>query len=231
MRLHRFYFNQEIADRNEVVIDNEKLLHQITSVFRLKSGDKIVLFDGSGNDYICEFQMGEINRAKIISKDKSRFIPNKQIILCQAIVKKDNFEFIVEKATEIGVSKIIPLIAFRSEKKNLNEERLNKIIMEASEQSSRGNIPELLPVEQGLENVLKSYEGKKLAFHTGEDCLEMDKESFTDKEIMVFIGPEGGWTDEEVAMFHKYNVPLYSLGKQVLRAETASLIALYNVIS
>lgn len=231
MRLHRFYLSQQISDKNEVIIDDEKLLHQITSVFRMKNGDKIVLFDGSGTDYICEFEIGDINRAKIISKEPSRFIPNKNVILCQAVVKKDNFEFIVEKATEIGVSKIIPLIASRSEKKNLNEERLGKIIIEASEQSGRGNIPELKSIQQGLENVLKSYRGKMVAFHTGENCLEIDKGGFTDKEIMVFIGPEGGWTDEEVAMFHKYNVPLYSLGKQVLRAETASLIALYKVIS
>jgi 16S rRNA (uracil1498-N3)-methyltransferase len=121
-------------------------------------------------------------------------------------------------------------VSERSEKKSLNMERLEKIVIEASEQSGRGTIPTIHPVVTLAEaiNQIKGS-GAILAFHTEGELFQddvLDKE----KSIALFIGPEGGWSEKEVDLFHVENIPVKSLGKQVLRAETAAIAVLAKVI-
>lgn len=140
MRLHRFYISETVGDKNEITINSTEQVNQIRRVFRLKTGDSIVIFDRSGYDYECRigsFWKGLLSLI-VVSNSRSRYMPSRDIYLCVAVVKKDTFEWIVEKATELGVTDIIPIIAERSEKKSLNGERLKKIAIEASEQSGRG---------------------------------------------------------------------------------------------
>jgi 16S rRNA (uracil1498-N3)-methyltransferase len=236
MRLHRFYTTETIGLQKKITINSAEMVNQIRRVFRLKSGDMVIIFDGSGSDYEC--RIADFGKESITldvdTSSRSRFMPERKITLCAAIVKKDTFEWIVEKATELGVTKIIPIMAERSEKKNLNEMRLNKIAIEASEQSGRGNVPVIHPIMSLTESL--GWVNKKsisaVVFHTdgGTSAREyITGEGFSNLQE-VFIGPEGGWSPEELELFHKDNIPVVTLGNQVLRAETAVIAALSLVI-
>jgi 16S rRNA (uracil1498-N3)-methyltransferase len=233
MRLHRFYILEVIGDKKEVAISSLEQVNQIRQVFRLKTGDLIIIFDGSGFDYECrieEFTKDSMSLA-VVSKIKSRYIPIRDIYLCMAAVKKDTFEWIVEKATELGVTNIIPIIAERSEKKSLNMERLEKIAVEASEQSGRGNIPtigEIVSLDEALVFLKKKENIELVAFHTESENNEILAKVGLAKisPIAVFIGPEGGWSPNEISVFHKNNVGIECLGQQILRSETAVVSAL-----
>jgi 16S rRNA (uracil1498-N3)-methyltransferase len=120
MRLHRFYISEKIGVKTEITVNSVELVNQIQRVFRLKKGDMVITFDGSGLDFECEI-VGlekEAVALKVIKSEPSRFVPKREVYLYQALVKKDNFEWIVEKATELGVTHIIPVMAERSEKKS-----------------------------------------------------------------------------------------------------------------
>ena len=240
MRLHRFYVREMINAQVELSIHSAELTNQIRKVFRLKNGDFVILFDGSGFDYECKIS-GSAKESidfSVVSSQHSRYMPSRDIYLCAAITKKDTFEWIVEKATELGVTHIVPVLAERSEKKSLNEERLRKIAIEASEQSGRGGVPQILPITKldevtGLTAALENT--KSIVFHTeGEmlnkkDVVASDGISGEAQPLYVFIGPEGGWSQAEMDMFHRLDMPVACLGNQVLRAETAVIVALSAV--
>ncbi len=249
MRLHRFYFDELIGDRTELVIKSAELINQIRNVFRMNIGDKLVIFDGLGSDY--EFTIDSFNGESIISTEssgsthgsmlilklatqmRSAFIPARKIFLFAAIVKKDNFEWIVEKATELGVTDIIPVMAERSEKKSLNESRLKKIAVEASEQSGRGDVPkiwEIMKLEEAVGFARGLTSAKTIVFHTEGEVLSRSDLGIPRSDLGVFIGPEGGWSPRELEMFHKDNLLIRSLGPQVLRAETAVIATLSQVV-
>ena len=256
MRLHRFYIAEKIGNNTEMKIKSVELSNQIRKVFRLKLGDHVVLFDGSGFDYesSVEDYGNDFVTVKVLGAKQSRFMAGRdsanearEVVLCAGVVKKDTFEWIVEKATELGVSKIIPVMAERSEKKSLNMDRLRKIAVEASEQSGRGDVPEIGDIATLAEAVelcekvdVTSCDIVKLAFHTdGETYSTAKIRSNTNNKLagksetmklVIFIGPEGGWSPDEIEMFHKHNIDIYSLGNQVLRSETAVVVALSLVM-
>jgi 16S rRNA (uracil1498-N3)-methyltransferase len=232
MRLHRFYTPETVGDRSEATIENRELAHQIRNVFRLTPGDRLIIFDGSGSDYECAIASyaGDDRVAlDVLGKSPSRYMPARRVWLFAAIVKKDNFETIVEKATELGVTDVVPVLAERSEKKGLNEERLRRIAREASEQSGRGDVPTIhpiMPLEEAV-HAAAAQELEAVAFHTDGDPVEnLDR----GRDAAVFIGPEGGWSPDEIALFHANKIAVRCLGPQVLRAETATVAALSRVV-
>jgi len=246
MRLHRFFIPELVGNRTELIIRSSDLVGQLRRVLRLKIGEEAVIFDGSGSDYtaaIAQYVGADCVVFDVRGAARSRYMPSRKIYLCAALVKKDNFEFIVEKATELGVTDIIPVLAERSEKKSVNEERLNKIAVEASEQSGRGNVPVVHPVvslKEAVELFKKEESGERgsiempaavqcLVFHTDGEHLNRNGLP-KDAPIALFIGPEGGWSPDEVAMFHAHDIDTVCLGSQVLRAETAVVAALSQVV-
>lgn len=233
MRLHRFFVSEAIGKQSSIRVNSSELVNQVRRVFRLKKGDRVLLFDGSGSDYESEI-VDSTDKAitfNVSSVSRSRYVAPRKIYLCAAIVKKDNFEFIAEKATELGVTDIIPVIAERSEKKALNESRLKKIALEASEQSGRGDIPTIHGIQalnQCIE-YLNTNEIYSIAFHTeGEQFRHKDIRG--EEPLAIFIGSEGGWSPSELDMFHKNDIDIVCLGSQVLRAETAVISALSGVV-
>lgn len=221
MRLHRFFIEQKIPESGEVMITDKDLIHQWGKVFRLKASDRVIIFDGTGFDYVSEIVSLNKNEAvlKVVEKIKNENVPKKEIHLFQSIIKKDNFEWVLEKGTELGVSYFHPIISERSEKKNINFERAGKIIKEASEQSGRGSLPilgELIDLKESLGNDFPS-----IAFHPTGD--KFDRSNFEKEKIVgIFIGPEGGWSDRELEIFKEKGIKILSLGPQILRAETAA---------
>lgn len=229
MRLHRFYISTEIGSQKELHVQNSSLSNQLRKVFRMKRGDDVILFDGSGNDYVSslvDFDGEEGIVFVVNAVEKSRFIPKTKTFLYASVVKKDNFEWITEKATELGITHIIPVISERSEKKSLNMDRLQKIIIEASEQSGRGNISEIKKPISLVDAIADKQTDIRFAFHLEGETVSYDKKT----DVSVFIGPEGGWSMVEIDLFRQNNITIVSLGKQILRAETAVIAALAKVI-
>lgn len=238
MRLHRFYINQTIGSLKDIIISSKEITKQITQVFRMKTGDSIIIFDSSGFDYECNIQ--EISKktdsitVNVINKIPSRFMPISQVCLYMAIIKKDNFEWVVEKATELGITDIYPVLAERSEKKLLNIDRLKKIAIESSEQSGRGNIPiihEIKTIKESVDiiSAKQNTATVNITFHTEGQKIELN--AIKNKNLLnVLIGPEGGWSANEIEMFHKANISIKTLGNQVFRAETAVIVALSFIL-
>ena len=222
MRLHRFYIEGQIG--KELRIDNKELLHQWQKVFRLKASDRVVVFNGGDSEYEGYFKLLAKNEAVLVI-DKETKVENlvkTELHLFQSIIKKDNFELIVEKCTEIGVSAFHPLISERSEKKDLNVERLNKISKEAAEQSGKTKLPEIFNPEK-LAKAIADFDGELFVLDFGGE--EMARLNLAKgKKIGVLIGPEGGWSDNEILWFEEKGIKSVSFGSQTLRAETAAIV-------
>ncbi|MEQ1561580.1 MAG: RsmE family RNA methyltransferase, partial [Nitrospira sp.] len=209
MRIHRFYLNTPISDDVFDVPDKE-LVHQWRSVFRYNVGSEVILFDGSGMEYLAIITSLRNSGAsvEVLEKKKNKNKPKTNLWLCVGLIKKDNFELVVQKATELGVSHVIPVLCERSEKKNLNMDRLRKIAVEASEQSGRADIPVIHEIVSLRELLEKGQLPKDKMF------LNMDGQYIADvlqiensKNLAVFIGPEGGWSETEEKEFALHSTP------------------------
>lgn len=229
MRLHRFYVEEKIGDEAHITLHSPELLNQLRNVFRFKSGDEVILFDGSGKDFtvsIEEFEKDAV-RVSVSTREENHVLPIRETYLFASIVKKDTFEWIAQKATELGVSHIVPIMSDRSEKKSLNEDRLRKIIIEAAEQSGRATLPALHEIVD-LQTALATHRHvQSVVWHTkAPKFVSQDvQEAFG-----AYIGPEGGWSPAELDLFKKYNLPVRSLGPQVLRAETAVIAVISRLV-
>src|SRR3989344_3057867 len=174
MRLHRFYVLQPLGE--EVVINDVSTIKQWTKVFRYKKADFVVLFDGVGSDGTYSIESISPKECVLLrAKVSPSYIPEKKLTLYISVIKKDNFELVIQKATELGVTTIIPIIGERSEKKNLNGERLNKIAIESSEQCGRGDIPTILPIIS-LSEVLETESPHDVTYFLHMDGAPWDSE-------------------------------------------------------
>ena len=223
MRLHNFFIEEKIGDRSRIEVSDSDLIHQWRHVFRLNTGASVVLLDNSGFEYTAQFTTLTYLKAEfvILEKRKNKFLPKKEIFLFQALIKTDKFEWILEKGTELGVSHFRPVITHRTVAKKLNLVRARKIVTESAEQSGRGTLPALYEPMK-LEELVSTYEFPYVAFDpSGKPWTHKDFE--TTNALGVLIGPEGGWSEQELALLKSKNIPLISLGTQILRAETAAI--------
>ena len=224
MRLHRFFIEQKIEPSVRVVIKDGKLLHQWKHVLRLGTGDKVVLFDGFGTDSRCELASLSKDEAVCLVRESvlSAPAPKLQFFLFASLIRKERFEWLLEKATELGVMQIRPVIADRSAVKKFNLERAKDIVKEAAEQSGRGTLPALYePME--LRNVFKEYQFfESIAFDPHGEPFQKAKWENAAK-LGAFIGPEGGWSARELELFREHKTTVCSLGTPTLRAETAAV--------
>jgi 16S rRNA (uracil1498-N3)-methyltransferase len=230
MRLHRFYIeNQDyetLKTGDIFSMKEESLVRQITLILRAQIGDSLNLFT---DVYEFECVIVSISKKELAlqkKKEVKRLLQKREIILVQSLVKKDKFEWIAQKATELGVTDIIPVISERSEKRGLDEKRLRKILIEATEQSGWGKVPTLHPIET-LEKTLATL------VHSKKDIYVLDMGGVGSVEkgsapIALCVGPEGGWGEKDKALFKKYNLSILSIGESVLRAETAAIISVYH---
>jgi 16S rRNA (uracil1498-N3)-methyltransferase len=227
MRLHRFYTTEHLSGQDSMTLRDESALHQLRDVFRLTKGDRVIFFDGDGYDYIYEAEVIAKKEASFgYVEKKANFIPTKNVTLYMSLIKKDNFELVLEKATELGVTHFVPVITERTLGKNLNIERAEKIMKEASEQCGRGDVPTIGETTD-LEYVLSKNPDVIIFDMEGED-LSNYKPSTNDYKLL--IGPEGGWSDRELQMFKDKNTKVLKLGDTVLRAETAAIVSCATII-
>ncbi len=229
--MHRFIGKFPISD-NEFWVGDEELVHQVRDVLKLRVGEKIVLVGGEGKEAICEITGfdGDYLGIKVLENKENQNDPKVSVELYLSILKNENFDLAVQKAVEVGVSKIIPIIADHTVKTGLKAERIKKIMKEASEQSGRAVVPELIePMDLKDAIKLAGENDVNIFFDVSGEKLDL-KKSLKIKKIGVFIGPEGGWSEREISAAKFAKLKLCSFGKLVYRAETASTIAVYEAV-
>ena len=233
MKLHRFIGKFDLS-KKELSISDVDFVNQARNVLRLKIGDELVLCDGKLDEAVAKILLLAKDKAEleILEIIKNKNEPENYVILYCSILKKENFELAVQKAVEVGVKEIVPIITTRTVKLGLNYERLNKIIKEAAEQSGRGVLPILRKAVNFDEAVkqAKSANNLNLFFQAGYPSIvhkQADRPKCVQCKIGVFVGPEGGWNEEEIKNAQSNGFTLVGLGKTILRAETAAVIASY----
>ncbi len=227
MRRQRLISDFDLSAK--VFITDASFLNQIRNVLRFKKGDEITLCDGMGRerDFSVTLSSKEEIILEPVSEERDAFIPERKVILCLSIIKKDNFEVAAQKAVECGVSGIVPVISERTIKGNIDIERLKKIIREASEQSGRGSVPDISSPVSLEESLSLSSSGNIFAFHTDPESISVPDDSGRSDTDFLFIGPEGGFSDKEIELFREKNAIFRSLGNLILRAETAAAVSVY----
>lgn len=228
------FFTQDIT-RTEGCITGEDAKH-IAKVLRMKVGDGLTVCDTKGYDYDCmieEIGAGEVH-LKVLSVAPSQTEPSVRVHLYQAMPKADKLETIVQKAVELGAASITPVMTrrcvSRPDAKSMDKKlvRYNRIALEAAKQCGRGVVPPvqpLLELPQALEQMQQS--GCPILFY--ENATAPAKQILAKagaSEIAVLIGAEGGFDEDEVALAKEHGCHVLSLGKRILRCETAPLAAL-----
>lgn len=231
MRLNRFFgdfdFSKEI-----IKISDKEIFNQLKNVLRMKVGDRVVLCDGNLNEAIS--QIVGLNKNfiefKVIKIEKNKNESKIYTILYCSILKKENFEIVVQKVTEIGIKEIIPIICANTVKLNLKEKRLRKIIKEAAEQSGRGLLP-ILNKPLFFDEAINKAKQNNLNIFFDINGLSFDQILNNNQvsKIGIWIGPEGGWTNSEIKLAKENDFKIISLGKLTLRAETAAILGSYFI--
>ena len=230
----RLYYPDSIVENTTGLITKEHT-HYIVNVLRLKRGSKINFFNKNG-EWKSEIIYLEKSRVevKFLKKIKQPTSSSK-INLAICLVKKNPMENIMQKATELGVGKIIPIISERTEVKELNFDRAKKIVIEATEQSNQLVPPEILKVVK-LKDFLKNLEvNTKLLFADVNSNNNLKKEDLKNsKSLSVLIGPEGDFSSQErETILGNTNVIPFRLSRNILRSDTAviSAISMINFIN
>lgn len=226
MRLHRFFIGASVPSSGDFTITDGNLLNQWRNVLRMGVGDTLVALDGAGSEAVCALVQLEKKSAQLsVLEYRTGIVSLRKVTLFMALIKRDNFELVLQKATELGVSRIVPLQTARSEKKGVNRERSERILREATEQSGRTTVP-ALDEEVCVVDVIRKYDMPLVAFDPRGTLSARDTQSMTLDTMGIMIGPEGGFTEEEILFFNEHHVPIVCTGKTILRAETAAVVAL-----
>lgn len=242
--MHWFYVKNSQIKEGKIKITGQDVTH-IRQVLRMKAGERVVICDGEGTDYYCTLEeLGEKEvAARIEQMNASESELPMEVYLFQGLPKMDKMEFIIQKAVELGVHAVIPVAAKRSvvrldeKKAEKKRERWQGISEAAAKQSGRGIIPEVYAPMSFSEAVSMAgeMEVRIIPYEQAEgmertrkllDEISRDASKGCHKKIAVFIGPEGGFEETEILQAEKKGVIPVSLGKRILRTETAPLVVL-----
>ncbi len=231
---HRFFIPPDWLTPPTVEL-YEETARQIKTVLRLQPGDEIVVLDNSGMAWSVRLTEVSKNRARgeIIEQQPARSEPTVHLTLYQGTLKGQKFEWVLQKGTELGVSCFVPTICHRSvvdkaEALFKKQERWRRIIQEAVEQSGRGKLPmlaEAMSFDKSLAQAKTQHDLIIMPWEAaaGDSSLKAVLNEHQTGSIAVFIGPEGGFSDEEAALASEAGAHLVKLGPRILRAETAGL--------
>ena len=233
MKLHRFYVGG-MHDKwgpkelnHKLWVNDARLVNQWLKVLRYRVGDELVLFnDETERIYkVIKVEFPHSVGLELVT-EQDRKMPSKHVYLLWSLLKKDKNDWVLQKATELGVRNFVPILAERSEKTGFDIERAHKILVEAAEQCGRADIPDIrepiLPA-----TALAEYASKPLFIcEQGRGAADLQGLD----ELAVLIGPEGGWSDTERAMFSEANLAHINIASFTLRAETAAVIAVSKAL-
>lgn len=231
MEIKRFFLDKNSFDGDRFVISGDEFVH-MTKVLRHKVGYKIIVCLNDGKDYHATVTAIEKDHAiarldSIVLNDTATVC---EFTLFQALPKGDKFDFIAQKAVELGVDKIVPFVSDYTNEKLINHNRCMRIMQEASKQCGRSNVASLFDITNidGIIERVKDYGLALMAYEgetentIGDYLFEIEKAD----SIAVIIGSEGGFSKEEYVKLKDSGVRPFSLGKRILRCETASIVAL-----
>ena len=227
-------YNPDSIEENSTNLLSKEHTHYVVNVMRLKRGSNINFFNSEG-EWKSEIVFLDKDRVevKIIEKIKQpKGLSNIELAIC--LVKKNPMEIILQKATELGVRKITPIISERTEVKELNYDRANKIVIEATEQSNQLSPPKIFEVTK-LKDFLDNLDGtSKLLFADVNSTKNLNAEILKQgNPVSVLIGPEGDFSpSERVSILGNSNVTSFTISRNILRSDTAviSAISLVNFI-
>jgi 16S rRNA (uracil1498-N3)-methyltransferase len=251
--MHHFFVEPALLASAQTIKLPEAVAHQVRDVLRLAVGEQLILLDNSGDEVLASILQSSRSGVEVQLHERH---PGKReatvrIILCQGLLKSARFEWILEKGTELGVSVFVPTLCQRSMAGLENAgtakiQRWRRIIQEAAEQCGRSRLPELSPIhplmhslndipsgalalmpweeerDLSLRNVLSSFQ------HIQNDHQTPNSDDRA--TVIVFTGPEGGFMAQEVQLARRFGVQIVSLGPRILRAETAALATVANIM-
>ena len=226
----RIFLNSELKKSSEILLSRENS-HYLKNVLRKKKGENILCFNDIFGEWLAQIiDIDRLVKIKILSSlKKPNLVMENDIWICFGLIKPRNINFLVEKTSELGVTKLIPMETFFSERKKINIDRLNKISTEAVEQSSGITIPEITKVKK-ISEILFNWDKERsiIVCNEKKNCQNILKlfsgKKF--KKIAIFIGPVAGWSSEDLKIFENYDVMHISLGPRLLKADTAAVAAL-----
>jgi 16S rRNA (uracil1498-N3)-methyltransferase len=234
--MHRVAVSSESVLQDRVVLSDPKAIHHLLRVARVKVGERLECFDGTGWVYAGPVtQCGRSELTMSIEQRRQEPKPDVPVVLAQALIKPDHFEWAIQKATELGVARIMPVRASRSAIRGgagdaaRRHERWQRIAAEAAAQCGRATIPAVdapRSFEQALEELPRAFTLLFTLEERGRPLETYAPQLRGASEILVLIGPEGDFSPEEVSLAKTRGAHPASLGRSTLRAETATITAL-----
>ncbi|MEN9907580.1 MAG: hypothetical protein RLZZ540_721 [Bacteroidota bacterium] len=229
----QLFYNPNIDEQTEIFFFDKEESKHIIKVLRKKDGDILFVTNGLGYIFECEITLASDNKCTVkINAVEKKETPKFHLHLAVAPTKmNDRYEWFLEKATEIGVQEITPIICDRSERKIINKERFDKIILSALKQCNEPYLPKLNEAVSFKEFVNQKNKGTLLIAH----CEETDKKTLksvlkANEDITLLIGPEGDFSVKEITLALENNYIPVSLGNTRLRTETAAIVACHSVV-
>ncbi len=234
--MHRFFVPRESLQDGRVLLTG-RFAHQIRNVLRMEPGEHIIVLDNIGWEYTVV--LTKVSRVEVmgevVSRQQTQAEPQTQITLYQSLLAREKFELVLQKCTEVGVTHYVPMITQRCivrRPEDITPNKLSRwqsIITEAAEQSGRGRIPQLKSsvsfsdAVSGLIAFDRCFIG---ALQAGQNLRELLRDGATSPiNVALLVGPEGGFTEQEVALACSKGATAFSLGKRILRTETAAIVA------
>jgi 16S rRNA (uracil1498-N3)-methyltransferase len=236
--LHRFYVDASL-DPDRTIDLPEHIANQVRKVLRLRIGDQLVLFDGHGHEAVARIATINprgVSVEVVTSPVPGRIAGSPKIILGIALLKSDRLDLVIQKATELGVSRIIPLesercvVSLPADRARSRVQRWRRIAIEALEQSGRSDQVDVESPEQ-LTNVVGTLQADRrlIAWEHEPNRSITSQIDGTEESVAVLIGPEGGFTESEIAAAVDSGFVTVSLGTLTLRSETAAIAAMAMV--
>lgn len=232
MKFSSLSFFKFVEKKNNIVIFNSSESHHILKVKKIPRNNYFFATDGEGKIY--KLQLINVEDKKAIAEiidifPNSGYLPIK-IIVAVSLCEKKRFEFIIEKLTELGISEIIPLITERSNIIKLNYERLEKISISSLKQSGRSKLVKInktIEISNFFNKKKECINFSKIVMDINENKSQIDNNK---NDKILFIGPEGGWTKNEILYFKEYNCNFLNFGYTTLRVETAAIAGVVILI-
>ncbi len=222
----RLFIEQSLAEGSEVHVTGNAA-HYLLGVMRLKEGAPVKLFDDISGEYLATVSSAGKRDLVLTVEAKLRGRENvPDLWLCQALVKKDRFDWIAEKACELGAARFVPVLTARCVVDKVKEDRLRVHMIEAAEQCERTALPEIAPMTK-LDSLLKSWPESRTLYFCDERGGTAFGNALKAGPAAILVGPEGGFTDEENAAIRAHPAAkAVSLGPRILRADTAAVASL-----
>ena len=221
----RLYFSKSLSNNLTDTLDKSQS-HYLNKVMRVKENEMFSLFNSSGE---WEAKILNISKGIVefnVTKQLRQKENPKELWLAFSPIKSNYFNFMIQKATELGVTKFIPIIFDRTIVRKINKERLEKVIIEASEQSNRINVPDIED-PKSLDDFLNNNKVDLIFTDLNSENTKIDLKKVTDKPTCVIIGPEGDFSEEERAKILKFSgVQPLKINENILRSETAVISAI-----